>query len=124
MYIKKIYCLLILLFLSITYAYAAPISEQIIIDQFGWRKSSKKVAIFANPIKGQNSGVTYIPGTTYYIKRVKNNATVYSNTITYWGDDQDGQTGDQVWQGDFSDFNIPGEYYIYDPANNLQSYNF
>ena len=105
---------------------AAPISEQIIVDQFGWRANApRKVAIFADPITGQNSAIAYTPGATFEIRRASDNATVFTGSVTSWkaGTTQT-QSGDKVWYGDFSSLTTPGTYYVFDPANNLQSYNF
>lgn len=109
----------------VTNSYVTETSEQIIVDQFGWRADSKKVVIFANPIEGQNSTIEYTPANTFEIKRSSDDVTVYSGNTTVW---ENGAThadsGDKAWHGDFSDFNTPGEYYIYDASNNLRSYSF
>ena len=104
----------------------AAVSEQIIVDQFGWRAdASSKVAIFADPITGQNAAVTYVPGATFQIRRASDNTAVFTGTVTSWksGETQT-QSGDRVWYGDFSSFTTPGTYYVYDPANDRQSYSF
>src|SRR5262245_7307025 len=44
-----------------------PVTPQIMIDQFGWRPGSVKVAIFAEPVKGQNAGSPYRPGLAFEI---------------------------------------------------------
>jgi len=36
----------------------------------------------------------------------------------------DSVSGDKVWSGDFSALTAPGDFYVYDPANNLRSYPF
>ncbi len=127
---KKFYFLILMgiIFLART-LFPQSVSEQIIIDQFGWRNTSKKVVIFANPIDGQNNGTTYIPGNTFWVKRASDDITVYSNTITAWkGGIKQIQSGDYVWRGEFTDFTTPGEYYIYnentDNATYYKSYNF
>jgi hypothetical protein len=107
-------------------ALAAPVSEQIIVDQFGWRAGApRKVAIFADPISGQNSAVAYTPASTFQLKRVSDGITVFTGNVTSWrtGTTQT-QSGDKVWYGDFSSYTTPGDYYILDATNNLQSYNF
>ncbi len=127
---KKFYFLIFIgiIFLAQT-LFPQSVSEQIIIDQFGWRNTSKKVVIFANPIDGQNNGTTYIPGNTFWVKRASDDITVYSNTITAWrGGIKQIQSGDYVWWGEFTGFTTPGEYYIYnentDNATYYKSYNF
>ncbi len=63
--------------------FGVSMQTQIIVDQFGWRPSSKKVAIFADPIDGQNNYRSYTPGSTFYVKRTIDGAVVYSNLYTY-----------------------------------------
>ena len=41
---------------------ADPVTPQITVDQFGWLPRAGKVAILADPVKGQNAGQTYRPG--------------------------------------------------------------
>ena len=38
------------------------VTPQITVDQFGWLPRARKVAILADPVKGQNAGQTYRPG--------------------------------------------------------------
>ncbi|MDJ0795353.1 MAG: glycoside hydrolase family 9 protein [Calothrix sp. MO_167.B12] len=101
------------------------LSQQIIIDQFGWRSQAVKVAIFANPVKGQNSQVSYLPGGKFEIRREDNDATVYTGSVVPWKNEKiDTSSGDQIWWGDFSNFKTQGAYYIYDPVNKVRSYSF
>lgn len=106
--------------------FAAAISEQIIVDQFGWRAGApRKVVIFANPQRGQNAGKAYLPGNTFQLRHASDNALAFTGQVTAWKNGStDSYSGDQVWWGDFSSFTTPGEYVIYDPANDLQSYPF
>ncbi|MDJ0734028.1 MAG: glycoside hydrolase family 9 protein [Nostocaceae cyanobacterium] len=102
-----------------------PLTEQIIIDQFGWRPQAVKVAIFANPIKGQNSQIKYQPGSQFEVRRQDNNQTVYTGAIKAWKNGvMDESSGDKVWWGDFTGLKTEGSYYIYDRANNLRSFTF
>ncbi len=124
----KKFCYIIIIFALFLASNLFPqvVSELIIIDQFGWLEDSRKVVIFANPINGQNSGAgPYFPGGMFRIRRASDNVTVYSNTISAWNSgNEHAQSGDKVWWGDFSAFKTPGEYYVYDQANNKKSYNF
>ena len=47
----------------------AAVTPQITVDQFGWLPRSAKVAILADPVKGQNAGQTYHPGDRFEIRR-------------------------------------------------------
>lgn len=106
---------------------AAPtVSEQIMVDQFGWRAGApRKVAVFANPVKGQNAAHAYTPGPTFQIRRVADNTIVFTGNVAPWHNgDINPQSGDRAWWGDFSALRTPGHYVVFDPQNNLQSYNF
>lgn len=106
--------------------FAATISEQIMVDQFGWRvEAPRKVVIFANPQRGQNAGNPYLPGSTFQLRHTSDNTVAFTGQVAAWkSGSTDNYSGDQVWWGDFSSFTTPGEYVIYDPANDLQSYPF
>ncbi len=126
-----------LLFLSYPTPSAAPtkrlrgpqapqISEQIIVDQFGWRThAARKVAMMADPIQGQNAANAYIPGETFEIRRDDNGQIVFTGKMVAWRNGaMDKVSGDEVWWCDFSAFQTPGRYVLYDPRNNRQSFPF
>src|SRR3954454_23581227 len=102
------------------------VSEQIIVDQFGWGASAaRKVAMFADPISGQNSAVAYTPGATFEVRRVGDDGVAFTGPVVAWNAGAtDAISGDKVWRGDFSALTTPGDYYLYDPTNGLRSYNF
>src|SRR5690349_22911199 len=83
------------------------VSEQIIVDQFGWRASAaRKVVLFADPINGQNSAVAYTPGGSFQVRRVSDDAVVFTGSPVAWnGGAVDAVSGDKVWSGDFSALN-------------------
>jgi endoglucanase len=102
------------------------LSEQIIVDQFGWRSTAgRKVALFADPVNGQNGAIAYTPGSSFQVKRASDDSVAFTGTVVSWkAGATDPASGDRVWSGDFSAFNTPGEYYICDPTNALRSYPF
>src|SRR5262245_42310067 len=106
--------------------FVGTISEQIIVDQFGWRADApKKVAVFADPINGQNSAISYTPGASFQLRRVSDDGIAFTGSTVSWHTGAtDTVSGDKVWYGDFSSVTTPGEYYSYDPTNNLRSYPF
>ncbi|RRB01137.1 glycoside hydrolase family 9 protein [Larkinella rosea] len=111
--------------LLISTAEAQSISKQIIVDQFGWRPSAKKIVVFANPVNGQNNGLAYTPGSQFQIRRSSDNGTVFTGNVTIWNNGNlHTDSGDKAWHGDFSSLTTPGAYYVFDPANNLRSYEF
>jgi endoglucanase len=129
---KKLLAIAILMGLSVLCSVAIglqekgiPLSEQIIIDQFGWRAKAVKVAIFAEPIAGQNSQNTYQPGDEFEIRRQADHRRVYSGQLVAWQKGKvDPSSGDRVWWGNFTALETPGSYYVYDPINHLRSYSF
>jgi hypothetical protein len=106
--------------------FAGALSEQIIVDQFGWRADApRKVALFADPVNGQNAAVSYTPSASFQVRRLSDDALVFTGSTVAWKSGAtDTVSGDKVWTGDFSSVNAPGEYYIYDPTNDLRSYTF
>lgn len=121
------YCLRYVLigWLSLTPVWAQSISKQIIVDQFGWRLSAKKVVVFANPVTGQNAGTPYTPGGQFQVRRTADNTVVYTGSVVQWnGGNKHDDSGDKAWHGDFSSVTTAGTYHIYDPTNNLRSYDF
>jgi hypothetical protein len=96
--------------------WAAPVTQEIKMDYFGYRPSDTKIAIF-----------TADPGATVQV-RTTGDTVVYTvptdgGSITSMG--ADGQpTGDDVWQVDFSGVSTPGSYRLYVPSWDEQSYDF
>jgi len=123
--IKKL-LILFLIFIQISLINAAPISEQIVVDQIGYRTNSVKWFMIKNPITGYDSAITYVPGTTVQLRRSSDNAVMQTINLIQWngGNEDTTFSGDQVWQGEFTSFITPGTYHIYDPTNDRQSYNF
>ena len=96
--------------------FAAPVTPNIKMDYFGYRPGDVKIAIF-----------TADPGATVQIRNTSDAVvfTVPSNggSITSMG--ADGQpSGDNVWQVNLTPFNVAGNYRLYVPAWNQQSYDF
>ena len=104
-------------------AEALPAQEtpQIIVDQFGYRPDADKMAVFADPVKGQNSANRYSPGETFEVRSTAGK-TVFSGKLQQWKNGQvDEISGDRVWRADFSQVQTPGRYVLFDPANKVES---
>jgi endoglucanase len=105
--------------------HAASISEQIFVDQIGYRPASDKWFMIADPQIGQNSSVTYVPGSSVQLRRSSDNSIVRTIPLTAWnGGAVHSSSGDRVWQGQFNDVTQPGVYHLYDPRNDRQSWDF
>src|SRR5512133_2618566 len=95
---------------------SAPVSQNSRMDDFGYRPSDVKVAIFIAD-----------PGGTVEIRNTSDQVvfTIPGNGGSIVSMGADGQpTGYSVWQVDFTPFNTPGTYRLYVPAWNAQSYDF
>ncbi len=102
-----------------------PVSEQIMVDQFGFRPQSEKIVIFASPQEGQNAGVKYTPPAKATVRREKDGSDVLTAVLQPWGGGKmDKTSGDKVWYADISALQAPGVYYVYDAENRLRSYSF
>jgi endoglucanase len=123
--------LLILLLLTLTSLHAVPpvtISKFIKIDQFGYLRFSKKVAVIVDPQTGYNAAESFSPGTgtnQYQVRRWADDAVVYTGTLVSWKSGiTHTQSGDKGWWFDFSSVTTTGSYYIYDVLRNVGSYRF
>lgn len=104
---------------------AGQLSELLVVDQIGWRTDAQKIAVFADPVNGQNSSLSYTPGNSFQVRRVSDDGVAYTGSVTQWNNGNvHAQSGDRAWQGDFSSLTTPGEYYLYDPTNDKRSYAF
>jgi hypothetical protein len=95
---------------------AAPVTQNIKMDYFGYRPGDVKVAIFIAD-----------PGGTVQIRNTSDQVVftipTSGGSITSMG--ADGQpTGHTVWQVNFTPFSTPGTYRLYVPSWNAQSYDF
>ncbi|MBK9413597.1 MAG: glycoside hydrolase family 9 protein [Bacteroidota bacterium] len=103
----------------------ATISENIKVDQFGYRPLDEKIAVISNPIIGYNDTATFIPGSVYQLREWSTDAVVFTGSPASWNSGAtQSQSGDQVWWFDFSTFTSPGVYYVFDVSNNVGSYRF
>ncbi|WP_018342038.1 glycoside hydrolase family 9 protein [Cytophaga aurantiaca] len=112
-----------LLFISSVYAQTT--TKYIVVDQFGYRPSSTKVAVIRDPQTGFDAGETFTPGTTYKVINAATNATTFQGTPVAWNNGAtNAQSGDKCWWFDFSSVTSSGNYYILDVAKNVKSYTF
>ena len=123
---KKIITTLWSLFIcNLLFAQTGSTDNHIKVDQFGYLPSGQKIAVISNPMVGFNANDKFTPGTIYEIRTVSDNSVAYSGKLTSWNNDEThSQSGDQVWWFDFSELTTPGEYYLYDPVNDVSSYIF
>ena len=101
---------------------AAQVSQFIHTDQFGYHVNADKVAVLSNPVTGYNAALSYTPPTSIQLRDASNNLVVFTANISQWNSgNTHGQSGDKGWWYDFTAFETPGSYYVYDPVNNERS---
>lgn len=104
---------------------AATFSPLLRVDQFGYPETATKVAVLADPVEGFNATESYTPGNTLEVRRVADDAVVFSGAPVAWnGGAVHAQSGDRVWWFDFSSVQTPGDYYVFDPSQDLASDDF
>jgi endoglucanase len=122
---KNYLFLLTLCFISIQLAAQSAGSKFIRLDQFGYRPTSKKVAVIADPITGFDANLTFTPGDTYEVRKVSDNQSVFSGAPVAWKNGiTHAQSGDKGWWFDFSAVTTTGDYYLHDVSKNVSSYPF
>jgi len=101
------------------------VMEFIKVDQFGYLPLRQKIAIISNPVTGFNSAESFTPANFLQVRSTQNNRLIMEGEISQWNDGEiHDQSGDQVWWFDFSSVTAPGNYYIYDPSNDVASFSF
>ncbi len=101
------------------------VTPQITIDQFGWLPQAHKVAILADPVKGQNAGQSYRPGKSFEIRREADGMVAFRGATNPWNSGAVSElAGDRVWFADFSGLRAPGAYDVFDPTNSVRSFPF
>lgn len=97
----------------------------IMVDQIGYRPGDEKIAVLADPVIGFNATLEYQPGEELQVRRLTDNAVVYTGHPFPWknGITQE-SSGDRGWWFDFSPVSVPGHYYIYDVQHQTASFPF
>lgn len=115
---------LVMLLTSVSAA-AQPLSKYIVVDQFGYRPSAKKIAVIRDPQTGFDAAESFTPGTSYAVVNKETGVQVFTGAPTIWKTGStDSYSGDKAWWFDFSTVSAPGKYYILDVSKNLRSFEF
>lgn len=121
---KKILTLICIL-CSISLLEAQTLTKHIVVDQFGYRPESDKVAVIRDPQTGFDAADSYNPGNTYALVDANSLNQVFTGNIAQVNDGvEDASSGDVTWWFDFSEFDTPGSYYVLDVTNNTKSFEF
>jgi endoglucanase len=101
-----------------------PVSNFIVVDQFGYLPDSEKIAVLRDPVKGADAdaGQSYTPGAKYQLIDAVTKAVVAEVAPVAWnGGAQNDQSGDRAWRVDFSSLKTPGVYYVLDSTAGVRS---
>ncbi len=97
----------------------------IVVDQFGYRVGSRKVAVIRSPQTGYDSTATFTPGQKYQLVDKASGKVVKEGEPVAWnGGATDASSGDKVWWFDFSDVTTPGIYTVVDSEKKVRSVEF
>ena len=100
-----------------------PVTSHIHVDQFGYLPDERKVAVLSDPQEGFNAGDKFVPGPRLELRRVADGVVVYGAAPALFDRGKiDAVSGDRGWWFDFSEVRKTGEYYIFDPVQNLRSH--
>lgn len=117
---------ILFLFFGITSIFQAQTpSKYIVVDQFGYRPVSEKIAVIRDPKVGFDANESFIPSNSYALVETSTNTKVFTGNLTqYKSGITDPSSGDKTWWFNFSSFQTPGTYYILDIEKNVKSYTF
>ena len=95
------------------------------MDQFGYLPNAEKIAVISDPQEGFNADDDINPSGDYQVRQVSDDKVVESHAVQSWNNGAThGASKDKVWWFDFSSVTLAGDYYIYDPHNDVRSQNF
>ncbi|MFN3216804.1 MAG: glycoside hydrolase family 9 protein [Acidimicrobiales bacterium] len=102
-----------------------PVEAQIMVDQFGYLPDMTKVAVLADPVRGANADVRFVPGRRYQVRDAATGEIVHRGRPVQWRDGRvDPRAGDRGWWYDFSEVTTPGSYYVVDVGRRVRSATF
>jgi endoglucanase len=99
-----------------------PLSPHIVVDQFGYRTSSEKIAVIRNPKTGFDATTPFAPGATYALVDAHSGKKLLEAAPVPWNSGAtDSSSGDAAWWFDFSAAHTPGDYFVLDETQNVRS---
>lgn len=101
------------------------VEPQIMVDQFGYLRSMTKVAVLADPVRGADADVRFVPGTRYEVRDAATGEVVHRGRPVRWRNGRvDPLAGDRGWWYDFSEVTRPGSYHVVDVERRVRSVTF
>ncbi len=99
-----------------------PISEDIVVDQFGYRPATEKIAVLRSPQTGFDKNKPYVIAAKYALVDAHSQKRVLEAAPTPWnGGATDPSSGDKASWFDFSSVTTPGDFYVLDETANVRS---
>jgi len=99
-----------------------PVSDFIVVDQFGYLPDVEKIAVVRDPQTGFDADLSFAPGASYQLIDASTKAVVLEAApAAYQAGAVHDQSGDKTWWFDFSTITKPGVYYLLDPTNSVRS---
>ena len=121
---RQLFCTLWLLCTSLA-SPAQTYTPYIHVDQFGYLPQGEKIAVFSDPVEGFDAAEEYVPSPQIQVIDAASGEVVFTGQPSAWnGGAVDEQSGNRVWQMDFSTLTQTGTFYVYDPDQNLRSAEF
>jgi endoglucanase len=100
----------------------AELSPFIVVDQFGYRPSSKKVAVVRMPALGFDASESFEPGSMYALIDAFSGESVLRAAPATWGNGEvDASSGDRAAWFDFSSVTAESSYYVLDEERGVRS---
>lgn len=104
---------------------ALPITPALVVDQFGYRPDSEKIAVLRRPSVGFDADASFEFASSYSVVDAADGHEVLTLTPTAWNagavDESSGDAADWL---DFSQLTAAGEYYIVDTEHSVRSARF
>ncbi len=122
---SRMFLCVIFFLLSAGHVKSQSTSKYIVVDQFGYLPSSKKVAVIRDPQVGFDAAESFAPGAEYAVIDKSTGEPVFTGQSVAWkAGATDNSSGDKVWWFDFSSVTSAGTYHILDVEKNLKSFEF
>nr|WP_136252823.1 glycoside hydrolase family 9 protein [Ningiella ruwaisensis] len=97
----------------------------IVVDQFGYLPTARKIAVLREPVEGFDAKVDYQFSSQVLLKDANSHNTLMRLPVQKWNDGKaDNSSGDLTWHIDFSALSEPGIYYLTDEEHGHRSYVF
>jgi len=104
---------------------AQEFTDNIVIDQFGYRERAEKIAVVRVPQQGFGAPSAYTPGAEFQLIDEDSGVPAHTGApAAFRAGQTDAASGDKIWRFDFSNVSAPGRYYVLDKTNNLRSFSF